>query len=490
MGSIELRAYGGKRAVDRCNLYPGANQPPITALALNPALPLTRRSGGSTRPFALSAAMSEGWNVGKREMKLDLNIMKSKKVFLKKTTWSIAGTGVNVVVQGIYFLLLARALGPKEYGAYIAILSLSRIFSSFSNWGYGNLLIKNTSRDKKLFRNYWGKSFEVTIFGTLIFSLIVFIIAQYVINVSIRPLTIVLLCVADIGFGRVIALCQQAYQAHERMDRYAQLQIGSNLFRLFGVCLLYLFVQNPSAEIWVYLYFFTGLIPAIASIMYVNSELGNFIFDRSYKRDEFAEGFYFSVSQASLTIYNDIDKTLLAKLSSLDITGLYSAAYKFVDFAFTPINGLLISTYSNYFVYGKKGIRGSLSWAMKFLPWTITYGITACIVLYFSADLLPLLIGPDYYGTSIILKWLSPLIIFRSIQFHIADILTGSDHQSLRTLVQIYIAILNFVLTIFLVKSYSWFGAVVASIFSDSLSVILLLVFILVNLYNGDHAKN
>jgi len=55
--------------------------------------------------------------------------------FVKNTALSIGGSGLNVIFLGLYFVVLARALGPKEYGAFAAILALSRILGSFASWG-------------------------------------------------------------------------------------------------------------------------------------------------------------------------------------------------------------------------------------------------------------------------------------------------------------------------------------------------------------------
>ena len=61
------------------------------------------------------------------------------------------GYGVRIIVQAGYFVLIARALGPLQYGAFVGATALIAIVGPFAGLGFGNLLIKNVSRDKSLF---------------------------------------------------------------------------------------------------------------------------------------------------------------------------------------------------------------------------------------------------------------------------------------------------------------------------------------------------
>jgi O-antigen/teichoic acid export membrane protein len=400
--------------------------------------------------------------------------------FIKNTALSIFGTGLNVLLLGVYFVVLARALGPKEYGAFAAVLALSRIFTSYSGWGYGNILIKNVSRDPSKFQAYWGICNLFVLGGGLTLTLLVLLIAKVFLHLSISIAAIVLISLSDLIFAAILALCQQAYLSFDKMSRYMQLQSGGSALRLAGAVLMMVIVREPSVLSWSILYFITGMVPTIIGIALVNRELGRYTFGMKVIKAEILEGFYFSVSQSSQTIYNDIDKTLLASMATLEVAGLYTAAYRFLDFSFTPISGLLISSYANFFRQGENGIRGSVNWAKKIILWASAYGFLAAFVLYFISGLLPFVLGSAYAETAVILRWLSPMIIFRSVELLIANILTGSGHQGVRTSIQLGLALVNFVGTIWLIQLYGWFGAVVASLGTEVLAVASFSILVLI----------
>ena len=82
------------------------------------------------------------------------------------------------------------------------------------------------------------------------------------------------------------------------------------------------------------------------------------------------------------TVYNDIDKTMLARFSTLDATGIYAAAYRIIDVSFTPVRSVLNAAYANFFRHGKGGIAVSYSYAKRILPKVMGYSLVifACSV--------------------------------------------------------------------------------------------------------------
>ena len=48
----------------------------------------------------------------------------------------------RLLIQAIYFILIARALGPNQYGAFVAVTALASVISPFVGVGSGNLLVK------------------------------------------------------------------------------------------------------------------------------------------------------------------------------------------------------------------------------------------------------------------------------------------------------------------------------------------------------------
>ena len=182
---------------------------------------------------------------------------------------------------------------------------------------------------------------------------------------------------------------------------------------------------------------------------------------------ELKEGFYFGAGLSAQTIYNDIDKTMMASLSTLDATGIYAAAYRVIDVSFTPVRAVLFAAYANFFRSGQRGIAASYAYAKRLLPRMIGYALAACALLFVFAPLFPLVIGKDFSRTVEALRWLAPLPVLKAIHYFLSDAMTGAGYQGLRSAAQVSVAVLNVGLNFWLIPAYSWRGAAWSSLACD-----------------------
>jgi O-antigen/teichoic acid export membrane protein len=72
-----------------------------------------------------------------------------------------------------------------------------------------------------------------------------------------------------------------------------------------------------------------------------------------------AEGAYFAAGGSAATFYNDIDKTMLARMSDMRSTGIYGAAYRLIDVSMAPIKAMTSSAYAEFFRQGVKGPKAT-----------------------------------------------------------------------------------------------------------------------------------
>lgn len=400
------------------------------------------------------------------------------------------GQGARIPIQAIYFILIARSLGVQAYGAFVGVTALVAILAPFGSLGSGNILIKNVSRNESSFPEYWGKALVLTSLSGTLLVIFAVLLSILLLPASIPFALILSISIADLIFARLLDIAAQGYQAFQRLVRTSQLMILSNVARLILLVGLLLVTQRPSLILWGYLYLAGIFISAIVGICLVNRELGGPVYDRRIIFSEIKEGLYFSVSLSSQNIYNDIDKTLLVRLATLDAAGIYGAAYRIIDVSFTPIRSLLYAAYAKYFQNGVNGLRGTLGFTSRLLPYAIGYAILASIGLFLLAPLLPLILGDQYRETVSALRWLSLLPLIKVVHYFAADSLTGAGFQGVRTICQIATAIINVMLILWLVPIFSWKGAAWASLISDVfLSMTLWLMIIVLTRQKADRLR-
>ena len=79
-----------------------------------------------------------------------------KSVLVRNAAWLFAGQGLSFVVQGFYFVVLARLLGTTQYGLLAGAIALVGIVGQYSTLGSGILFLRYVSADHSRFRLYWG----------------------------------------------------------------------------------------------------------------------------------------------------------------------------------------------------------------------------------------------------------------------------------------------------------------------------------------------
>jgi O-antigen/teichoic acid export membrane protein len=385
----------------------------------------------------------------------------------KNTLWMTLGQGLRVVVQGVYFILIARALGVEGYGAFVGALAIVSTMAPFSGLGCGNLLVRSTSRDRTLFRGWWGYAlFATSTTGTLLFLALAFLLRGVLVP-AIPLELLVAVAAADLVFTRLVDVSAQAFQAFEQIGRTAQLHVLPTAVRLAGVVALLIAVPRPSATDWAYVYLAASVVSAGAAVWMVCSRLGTPAWQVRVPRHELRDGFYFSLGLGAQGVYNDVDKVILSSVGTLGATGVYGAAYRIIDVAFTPVRAVLYAAYPGFFQHGQNGVRATVRYARELLPAALGWGAGAGLLLFACAPLAPLVLGSGFRESAEALRWLALLPLLKSLHYFAADSLTGAGHHGLRTGVQVLMAFMNAGLNLLLIPLYSWKGAAVASLVCD-----------------------
>ncbi|MBW4564843.1 MAG: flippase [Mojavia pulchra JT2-VF2] len=424
----------------------------------------------------------------------NLNALRSRlaslfqKPMVRGTLWILIAQGLRIVLQALYFVIIARALGVEQYGEFVGATALVAILSPFAGLGSDTLLLKNVARNRALFRDYWGNAlFMISVTGLGLMVLLI-LLAPIFLPRTISPLLLLLVALSDLFFTSIVFVSTQSFQAVDRLSLTAQISTFAMLTKVLAAIALMHFYTQASTIDWAYLYLASSAVSALLAILVVNRLLGTPKLALSRIKPELADGFFFAIGASSYTIYNDIDKTMLARLSTLEATGIYAAAYRLIDVAFVPVRSITAAAYAHFFREGKNGISSALTLAKQLVKIAGSYGLIAGIGLLLFAPVVPYVLGNEYAIAVEALRWLAPIPFFRAVQCFGADALSGAGYQGLRSAVQVIIALFNILLNLWLIPLYSWKGAAWSSLASDGL--LMLLIWALLAFMHRQHSSN
>jgi O-antigen/teichoic acid export membrane protein len=384
----------------------------------------------------------------------------------KNASWMFLGQGISFAVQACYFVLLARLLGADQYGIFVGAAAAVSLLSQYSTLGSGLVLLRQVSRQRSEFPQYWGNVLITTLSVGLLVILALARFGKWMVGPASASV-IVLVAISECTCARLAEGGGQAFQAFEQLRLTATLTSLTNIARLMTAAGMVLVLHHASVRQWAIASLFVSCLSAAMALILVTSRLGWPRFDFHLLRERALEGVGFSIAASTTSVYNDIDKAMLSRYGMLAANGIYSMAYRVIDVSCTPIRALQSAAFPRFCQLGTHGARGSLPFTRKLLGKTLPFGLLAAAVMFLAAPIIPHLVGRSFANSVSALRWLCLLPVFRSLHLGAGDTLTGAGYQRYRTAAQLSAAALNFGLNLWLIPAYSWHGAAWSSLITD-----------------------
>ena len=381
------------------------------------------------------------------------------------------GQGMRLVVQAAYFVLIARSLGANAYGAFVSVVALAATLAPFSGMGTPNLFIKDVRSGKRAANVCWGNGLLLTTVSGAFFTLLILGLNSFF-HLKTGLFVVVVVCVSDLIFMKYIELAAFGMGAVNRMKDLAIQGVVVSILRLAAIAVLVVSMKPVTLSVWVWAYLSTSVVGTLYAVYQSTCFWGRPVFNLASLREDVQEGVFFSISTSATSIYNDVDKIMLGRLSDFASTGIYSAAYRIIDVSMTPVRSLVSAAYPQFFNKGIDGMRGTYPYAKSLIRKSSLYGLAIFIGLWIFAPIVPAMLGKQYAAALPALRMLSIIPLLRCFHVFFADSLSGGGFQRIRTAIQVGIGVINVALNLVILPRYSWRGAAWTSVACDALLVL------------------
>ena len=391
------------------------------------------------------------------------------------------GMGLRAIAQAGVFLIVARVLGVEGYGAFAAVLAIAGTLGSFSGLGTQILLVREIARDPACFAEAWGRTLAAIAISAPILLCLYVLFAWAVLPAGISWVTILFIGLAELLFSPLVLAGVNAYQGHERIGRAARLVLAPILPRLVGALALLplaLLLAPPlRLPAWAALYALAAFITAGYALRLVHRDLGLPLkAEAKSLARHVREGIAFAFGGAALKLYADIDKTMLARLATLEAAGAYSAGYRVMDLAQVPLVALLISALPRFFRVGEAGSGSVIRYGWRIVPIPLLYAVLVGAAMFACAPLLPLVLGTSYQSAITTLQWLAWLPLIGLPRLLLQYLLIGADLQKAVVNVLGLGAALNILLNLWLIPLWNWRGAVLSTYIAEIVMAFVMII--------------
>jgi len=393
-------------------------------------------------------------------------ILRSKLV--GNTAIMTAGNGARLLLGAVTFVIVARAMGNEQFGTFATVVAVAMIVTVFSSLGGDTLVVRRASRNPADFPSALRTSLTfLSITGPIL--LVVYIVATRIaVGPSATIHLLILVGISDILCQPLNNICAASFLGMGRPIGTAWLNIVFTGVRVLGAILWVAIDTEHTALSWALFYAIGSLFAAGLSLFQVIMMIGRP--GGEVRWSEWYNGFHYALQNSFSSSFRQIDRPVIAHLSSLAVVGLYAAAFRIADAASMPVQAIMYATFNKFFQLGEKGTSHSLRFALRILPFAVGAGVVSGIAVAVVAPFAPLLLGPAYEGTRNELLMLSALPALLAFSYVGGDILLGSDQVALRTLILLAMPVVSVAMCFVFVPSYGAMGAVYATLSTNAIA--------------------
>lgn len=397
--------------------------------------------------------------------------------------------GIRVALQAAWVILLARAIGPGDYGSFAGMAGLAAALGALTGLGFGMLMIQDASRNHEHFATAWKRALVLTLAsGSALWGL----------YMATAPLLFRLHDVwlyAAIGLPEIVCLpvtlvASYAFQLHERMGWAGALFSLSAIGNLIAVVIFLGFSPEHALRYYLPFHAAISVLAGAGAVGLVLALLAPRRARFEISRRDIREGMGFSLMRIADTGMTSLDKTLVLLLAGSHTAGIYGSAYRLVAVLAMPATSLGMAALPRLFRIHTTGgadapARKSSLVSVLFAA-TAAYGVIAAVLAYLLSGVLPILFGPAFAQAAQAARWLAISPLLYGLYTLGCSVLVTSHRRTLRILAQAAgIAILAITGLIWIPR-FGLEGAVGMLLFSQGATALLLWVLVRWNRQTND----
>jgi len=379
------------------------------------------------------------------------------------------------LLGGIFFALIARYLGVEQVGIYVLASYFIMLANPLVNMGLTQVSMRDISTNQETLRYHFLDFIALRTFSAAVGAVLV----QLVVCLLHYPpatrqfLLLSTLAILPVGIARLL---QDFFVALEINQYNLVIEFAINALNLMvGTWLL---VTGYGLYSLAFLSIGMGLARLGFSLVLVLRRVPRFMFaiNFSFLRSRITAALKFLVIEVFQSIDGRIDGVLLSKMQGEAALGLYGAATTLVQMlAFIPdaYYQAVFPSMARSYAHGLKQEVGTLYQHSFRLLFILSIGI-AMVITVLGDRIILLVFGPAYKDSVLILQILVWSIVIYSASVLLGTVAIASHNESPYTYFAGIAMVVNIILNLMLIPTWSSMGSSIARLCSMLLLVTLL----------------
>uniref|UniRef100_A0A9E7ZYC6 Lipopolysaccharide biosynthesis protein n=1 Tax=Bosea sp. NBC_00436 TaxID=2969620 RepID=A0A9E7ZYC6_9HYPH len=335
--------------------------------------------------------------------------------------------------QLVTFAILARALGPIEFGLFVQISAVTAIAVQLCALGASDCLLRRVSREPGSYAALLGHNLcLIAVTGAMLVSGGALALSAWFrigSGPSVGTGTLVLLLFGNVVLVRVILLAETAFLGLGRFHQANRAVVGFALARMAVAALACLVFRVSTLADWALWQCAGNLLYALLGAVWLRP-LGRPRL--AILREELMPGLLFASQFAMRAIRANVDLLVIGLFAPLTTIGSYGVARRIMDASYLAIDALNRLLYPRLARASRDGLHHALPLTKQALAAALALGVATCLALFLLAPELPALFGRQYQDLSFFVRCLSGMIVLVGAWAVAVDLLGACGRQDIR----------------------------------------------------------
>ncbi len=406
-----------------------------------------------------------------------------------------AGNIISTVLSIVATILIARNLGPVNYGVLAIYLSIYTTILGLTDFGLGTTAVKlissNLEKNPHKANTFMKMIIAMELVAGVVVALVGLIFSASIANALggehlLFPVRMAFLASVFASTGAFIG---PFLTAHQQFFKNAAFGALTSLFKTLGVVALFMVMALNLNNVIIFytciniIAFFIGLLIVPKGYMEKTTKTEN--------KKAFKEIFHFSkwilLSYFASVIASRLDVFLLSSFKGSEEVGLYAAAQQLAQIM--PLFIGAISTVLLPRVSKMKTKKEFKSYAKKVLLGSIAIDLALIPVLVFADVLVQLIFGAKFDGSIVLFKILLVGFMCAVVVNPISLIFYAKNKPKILTGINYATLVITVALNLILIPRFGATGAAIGFLISNVISMLIIIPISFAEIRNGKVSK-
>ena len=326
----------------------------------------------------------------------------------RATVRTSAVLGLRLLAQAGTLLIVARLLGPRQFGAFAGIAALAVMLGTLSTFGTHLVLLREVSRAPERRAAVLPFALSTTLLcGLLLLGLYLLVTLALLREAGVAAGVLLAIGSAELLLQPLLNLPAVEHQGHGRIatsQLLLALPMGLRLAAALAVWWLHPVDPLHAYALGYLLASAVALAVAVATLREVWPA------PRDWRLPQLADlrdAAGYAVLNLTAAGPAELDKTLALKLLPLAAAGVYAAGARVIGALTLPVIALMLSALPRLFRETETGPARSGRLLRGLFAAALAYSLLLAGVLWLAAPLFDLLFGPHYRGIDSTIRWLT-----------------------------------------------------------------------------------